>query len=307
MHDDPIQCVRRFSRIITRRIGILTDDYLGRGRPWAESRLMFEIGPRGADVKQLRERLELDSGYLSRLLRSLEGQKLVKLRASDADARVRRVALTRKGLGEWQVMETRSDAIAQGLLQPLDPDQQQKLLYAMAEVERILGAGSITIEPADPKSSDAKACVEAYVQELGARIKTGFDATRGPSAAPRDFVPPAGVFLLARLEGAAVGCIGLKVLEPEVGEVKRMWVDPEVRGMSIARRLLAAIEAHAIEMGLHTLRLDTNASQVEAARLYARTGFKEIAPYNDNPYADLWFEKQIGAKRVRKVSKRVKP
>jgi DNA-binding MarR family transcriptional regulator/N-acetylglutamate synthase-like GNAT family acetyltransferase len=302
-----IQRVRRFNRVITRRIGILTDDYLGRGRPWAESRLMFEIGPRGADVRQLRERLELDSGYLSRLLRSLEAQKLIKLRPSEADARVRRATLTAKGMGEWRLMETRSDAIAETLLQPLDADQRKRLLAAMTEVERILGAGSIAVEPTDPASDDAKACVEAYVQELGTRIKTGFDVTRGPSAVPADFVPPSGLFLLARLEGRAVGCIGLKVIESEVGEIKRMWVDPEVRGMSIARRLLAAVEEHAATMGLRTLRLDTNASQVEAARLYARSGFTEVPAYNDNPYADLWFEKQVVRKRGRKTATRVKP
>lgn len=306
MQNDPIQRVRRFNRLVTRRIGILTDDYLGRGRPWAESRLIFEIGPRGADVRQLRERLELDSGYLSRLLRSLEVQKLVKLRASEADARVRRATLTRKGLGEWQLMETRSDGVAEALLQPLDAAQRERLLAAMAEVERILGAGSIAIEQADPASADAKACIDAYVHELGTRIAAGFDATRGPSATPKDFVPPNGVFLLARLEGAAVGCIGLKVIGADVGEVKRMWVDPEVRGLSIAARLLEATEAHAVGLGLRALRLDTNASQVEAARLYARSGFTRIAAYNNNPYADLWFEKRIGTGQGGKTTKRTR-
>src|SRR3546814_9875946 len=78
MDENKIEHVRRFNREVTRRIGALSDDYLRRGRSLAESRLLFEIGPDGADVRALRERLALDSGYLSRLLRALEAQKLVE-------------------------------------------------------------------------------------------------------------------------------------------------------------------------------------------------------------------------------------
>jgi DNA-binding MarR family transcriptional regulator/ribosomal protein S18 acetylase RimI-like enzyme len=297
MHDDPIQHVRRFNRTVTRRIGILTDDYLGRGRPWGESRLMFEIGPQGADVRQLRARLGLDSGYLSRLLRSLEAQGLVASRPSADDARVRRVSLTRKGLQEWKQMETGSNAIAQTLLAPLSDGQRTRLLAAMREVEQLLAAGEVVIAAEDPASPDAQACIGAYVREVGQRI-AGFDPRRGPTADPADLLPPHGVLLLARLEGAAVGCIALKVIAAQVGEIKRMWVDPSVRGLSIARRLLHAAEGQAAEMGLRTLRLDTNASQVEAIALYERSGYARIAAYNDNPYADLWFEKAIAAPRA---------
>src|SRR3546814_9725723 len=86
MDENKIEHVRRFNREVTRRIGVLSDDYLRRGRSLAESRLLFEIGPDGADVRALRERLALDSGYLSRLLRALEAQKLVEMRPAPGDA-----------------------------------------------------------------------------------------------------------------------------------------------------------------------------------------------------------------------------
>jgi len=293
MADDSIQHVRRFNRAVTRRIGLLTDDYLGSGRPWGESRLMFEIGPDGADVRQLRERLSLDSGYLSRLLRSLEAQGLVSSQASDADARVRRAKLTRKGMNEWKRMETRSDGVAQSLLEPLGTSQRQRLLAAMAEVERLLGASAVTIEPADAAGVDARACLDAYAKELTRRFANGFDPSRGPTVDRSEVTPPRGQFLLARLDGAAIGCIALKTIAPGVGEIKRMWVDPVTRGLSVARRLLAAIEAHAASLGLRKLRLDTNATQTEAIALYRNGGYKAIDAYNDNPYADLWFEKRI--------------
>jgi DNA-binding MarR family transcriptional regulator len=297
MSDDPVQQVRRFNRAVTRRIGILTDDYLGRGRPWAESRLMFEIGVGGADARQLRERLSLDSGYLSRLLRSLEGQGLVVSTPSKSDARVRRITLTRKGVNEWKLMEIHSDDIAKMLLAPLNEPNRRRLLTAMAEVEHLLAASAVKIEPENPASDEAQGCLRAYVQELKRRFATGFDPTRGPSVTPADLLPPRGVFFIARLEGMAVGCIALKVIAPKVGEIKRMWVDPAARRLSIARRLLAAVEQHAMTAGLKTLRLDTNAAQTEAIALYERSGYKPIAAYNDNPYADLWFEKRLVNRR----------
>lgn len=304
MDRSQIESVRRFNRIVTRRIGVLGDDYLGRGRPWGESRLMFEIGLDGADVRDLRQRLALDSGYLSRLLRSLEAQGLVATRPAPHDARMRTAVLTRKGRREWQALEGRSDDVAASLLEPLGQAQRERLLAAMSEVERLLCAGAVAVEAADPAGAEARACIAAYVAELEGRIGAAFDLRRGPSAAPEDLSPPNGVFLLARLDGRAIGCVALKRLDGGVGEIKRLWVDPASRGLGVAQRLLDALETHAGGMGLRMLRLDTNKTQVEAHALYRRQGYAEIAPYNDNPYADHWLEKRLRARRApsRKVS-----
>src|SRR5215510_9193891 len=95
-----IRRVRSFNRTVTERVGALHDRFLGRRRPLAEARLLWEVGVRGADVRELRARLSLDSGYASRLLRSLERQRLVALEPSRADRRVRRVRLTAAGRAE---------------------------------------------------------------------------------------------------------------------------------------------------------------------------------------------------------------
>lgn len=292
MDKTQVDGVRRFNRAVTRRIGVLTDDYLGRGRPWGESRLMFEIGTGGADIRDLRARLALDSGYLSRLLRSLEAQGLATTRPAPHDARVRRVALTRKGQREWQALEARSDDVASTLLEQLDPAQRERLLAAMAEVERLLRAGAVAVAPADPAGREARACVCAYIGELERRIGGGFDTDVGPSAAPHELAPPNGVFLIARLDGEAVGCVALKATGGGIGEIKRLWVRPSARGLGVAQRLLGVLEAQATDMGLHALRLDTNRTQIEAHALYQRQGYEEIPAYNDNPYADRWFEKR---------------
>lgn len=292
MDEGQTQQVRRFNRAVTRRIGVLTDDYLGRGRPLAESRLLFEIGD-GADVRDLRARLSLDSGYLSRLLRALEAQGLVRVQPAPDDARVRRVAPTRKGQRELEALDTRSQALAASLLTPLGESQRTRLVAAMAEVERLLRASAVEVAPADPASAEARACIDAYLHELDARFEGGFDASRSVSADPAELMPPAGAFVLARLDGEAVGCGGLKITGPGTGEIKRMWVAPSSRGLGIAQRLLDALEAQAVAMKLDTLRLDTNRSLAEARALYARNGYREISPYNDNPYADHWFEKRL--------------
>lgn len=292
MDESQIQQVRRFNRSVTQRVGALTDNYLGRGRPLGESRVLFEIGAAGVSVRDLRARLSLDSGYLSRLLRSLEGQGLVSTQRSSDDARVRHVALTRKGRKEFQALDRCSQDVAAALLSPLSATQRERMIAAMTEVERFMRLASVTITPTDAAGVDARRCLDAYLGELDARFDDGFDPSIGPSAGPGEFAPPRGVFLVARLDGAVVGCGGLTVRGRRIGEIKRMWVAPTARGWGIAQRLLTALEGHAVALGLRTLRLDTHRALTEARALYVRNGYQAIASYNDNPYAHHWFEKR---------------
>ena len=151
----------------------------------------------------------------------------------------------------------------------------------------------IELRPEDPDSADARWCVARYFAELAARFEAGFDPGQGGAAADRDMAPPTGLFLVARREGAPVGCGGLKFQDGNVAEVKRMWVAPGARGLGLARRMLRELEAHAKGAGARTLRLDTNGVLKEAQALYRSEGFAEIPRYNDNPYAQHWFEKDL--------------
>jgi DNA-binding MarR family transcriptional regulator/GNAT superfamily N-acetyltransferase len=292
MDESQLLRVRRFNRMFTRRIGVLSDDYLGTGRPLGEARLLYEIGPDGATARDLRARLGLDSGYLSRMLRALEASKFIVSRPDARDARVRRVSLTAKGRREWAALDGRSKDLAASLLEPLGPAQRERLLAAMSEVERFLRASTVTIETADPHGDEARACIEAYFQELQERFDEGFDPALTVSARPEELVPPLGWFLIARLEGAPAGCGALKIQDGGVGEIKRMWVAPFARGLGVAQRLLEALEARAADAGVSVLRMDTHRSLAEARALYARNGYAEIAAYNANPYAHHWFEKR---------------
>ena len=99
--------------------------------------------------------------------------------------------------------------------------------------------------------------------------------------------------IMAQLFGEPVGCGAIRTFEPGVAEIKRMWISPEVRGLGVGRRLLAELERAAIARKLRTVRLDTNGSLAEALHLYRTSGYREISPYNHNPYAQHWFEKTL--------------
>jgi GNAT superfamily N-acetyltransferase len=293
MGESELQHIRRFNRLVTRRVGALEVDYLRRGRPLAEARLIFEISGAGVEVRALRDKLGLDSGYLSRLLQSLKTQVLITIAKENGDRRRRRVTLTRQGTKERAAYDRLSDNLAESILRPLDRAEQSRLLAAMGEVERLIRAASVEIAVDGPDSVEARRCLEAYFRELEARFESGFDVAADDSARVEDMVPPSGLFVIARLDGEAVGCGGLKRTSKTVGEIKRVWTAPSARGIGVARRLLRTLEAAAREKGLKTLRLDTNRALTEAHALYHSEGYKEVARFNDNPYAHHWFEKRL--------------
>jgi DNA-binding MarR family transcriptional regulator/GNAT superfamily N-acetyltransferase len=295
MDRDLIDRVRRFNRTVTQRIGALDDSFLARDRPLGPARLLWEIGPDGSDVRLLRSRLDLDSGYLSRLLRSLESDGLVVVEPSRADARVRTARLTGRGLAERAELDRRSDDAAAAILEPLSARHRDRLVTAMAEVERLLAASAVQVTVCDPRHPDARRAVQAYVSELSDRFEAGFDPALSISADDDELTPPAGLFLIATLYSDAVGCGALKFHHGAPAELKRMWVSPAVRGLGLGRRLLAELEARAAAHGVRTLRLETNRALGEAVSLYRTAGYREVTPFNDEPYAHHWFEKTLPA------------
>jgi DNA-binding MarR family transcriptional regulator/GNAT superfamily N-acetyltransferase len=294
MDGERTQRVRSFSRTVTQRIGVLQDEYLARGRSLGASRVLWEICDDVRDVRSLRVGLDLDSGYLSRLLRSLEAAGLVTVAPDPSDRRVRAVRLTDAGRAEREVLDQRSDELAWSLLAPLNQAQRGRLVEAMGVVERLLTAGLVEVTVEDPTSDAARFCLQSYFDELNARFDTGFDPGRSlPLDAP-DLTEPEGLLLVARLRGQPVGCGGLRKLRhPEPPEVKRMWVAASARGLGVGRRILSELEEHARRRGAEVLRLDTNKTLHEAIDLYRSSGFVEVDPFNDEPYAHHWFEKRL--------------
>lgn len=292
--DAALPSIRSFHRIVTSRTGALNSRYLGRDRPLGESRVLFEVGAAGASVRQLRTRLGLDSALLSRMLRSLERDGLIVTakRASD-DGRVKFARLTRRGRTELRRLNQLSDELARSILAPLSAQQADRLVAAMAEVERLLRASAVVLDVEKPSTRDATWCLEQYFRELDARFRTGFDAEASISAAPQEMTPPNGYFVVARLFAEPIGCGALKITSRDVGEVKRMWVAAPARNLGVGRRILGQVEHIAQRRKLKLLRLETNESLQEAQALYRTSGYREVAAFNDEPYAHHWFEKRL--------------
>ncbi|HEV8451110.1 MAG TPA: MarR family winged helix-turn-helix transcriptional regulator [Gaiellales bacterium] len=293
MDADTVARVRSFNRTVTERVGALGESYLDRGRPLGETRLLWEIGPGGADVRDLRRRLGLDAGYASRLLRSLESAGLVVVVAGSEDRRIRRARLTADGLAEREELDRLSNGLAASMLEPLEQSQRARLVAAMDEVERLITASLVTITVADPANAEARWCIEQYFAELGDRFELGFDPAISLAAPIDELKLPTGLLLVAHLRRRPVGCGALKISPGRPVELKRMWVSPEVRGLGLGRRLLRELEHHAAEAGADTVRLETNRSLTEAIALYRTAGYREVAAFNSEAYAHHWFEKRL--------------
>ncbi|MFE7115600.1 GNAT family N-acetyltransferase [Streptomyces sp. NPDC057654] len=304
---EQVEQVRRFNRTVAERVGVLHDRYLGGTRPYGQARLLWEIGDRLGDegthdVRSVRDRLGLDSGYVSRLLRALERDGLVAVESHPRDRRVRTVRLTEAGRAERALLDDRSDALAASLLGPLDARQRDRLTSAMAEVERLLTASVVSLEVLDPGHPDAEQCLRSYAAELRELFDGGFDPANSLLPDPGELRAPRGLFLVARLHGEPVGCGGLKLpgggLKLPGGapaEIKRVWVDPGARGLGLARRILSELEERAVRHGSDRIRLDTNKALEAATRLYRSSGYAEVPAFNDEPYAHHWFEKRLAS------------
>ena len=288
--DAAIEQVRAFNRYYTRRLGILTDRYLGQDRPLAEARLLFEIGER-ADVRDLRSRLGLDSGYLSRLLRSLQEQRLVRTHAHPADRRVRVAELTAAGRRERAELETRSREGIGELLEQLSAGQRDQLLTAQAQIRRLLRLAAVTVRSVDAGSADGRHCLRAYAAELAVRFPEGYDdAALTP---PADLTGDEGGLLVAYEEEKPVGCGAWRRLGADLAEIRHLWVAGEARGLGLGRRLLDSVTAEAAGHGVTTVRLGTHSVLTEAIALYRSSGYQQIEPYDRSPYNHLAFEKVL--------------
>lgn len=292
MADDPVALVRRFNRTVTQRVGALNDAFLARTRPLGQSRVLWEIGADGASLRDLRSRLDLDSGYLSRLLTALERDGLVRVRTAGADARVREATLTDAGAAEREELDRLSNDQARAILEPLSERQKQQLVEAMGVVERLLVASMVIIEPVDPASTAARTCLDQYFGELAERFDDGFEVDRSRPATDDDLREPAGVLLVAFLHGEPVAC-GAFTSHGDVADIKRMWVSPGLRGIGLGGRMLRQLESRARAHGLDAARLETNRALGEAIRMYRAAGYREVPAFNDEPYAHHWFEKKL--------------
>ena len=289
---DPVARLRRFNRAVTRQVGALDTSFLGRGRPLGMARVLQLVRPEGTDVALIRDRLDLDSGLMSRFLRSLEREGLITTATDPADRRRRIARLTEAGAQEMAAYDAIGRAQAARLIARAG-SRAGEVVAAMDLIATLLNRDQLEIRPADPDSPAALSCLQAYFDELFQRL-SGLERSWFPVPDPAadSYRPPQGRFLIAWSDDLPVGCVSLRPLDGTVAEVKRLWVDASARGQGLARRLMAAIEDEARGMGLTTLKLDTNSALSEAIALYNASGWTDIAPYTGPP-ADVWMGKTL--------------
>jgi DNA-binding MarR family transcriptional regulator len=288
---DPVSRVRRFNRAVTSAVGALDSSFLGRGRPLGAARVLNAIGHGRSDVGEIRDYLGLDSGLMSRLLRSLEDEGLIETQAHKNDARRRVASLTRTGKREFAAYEALSNTQAESFL--ARNAQVEALLAAMDLIASALTRDRIALDEMDPLGDEARYCLREYYAELGRRFKQGFDVSLSRDPDAKDMRRPRGSFIVAMSDTLPIGCVGLKGTEHGYAEIKRLWVAPSARGLGLGKRLMDAAEDAARALGIALLRLDTNSALPEAGQLYRTTGWREIPRFNDDPYPDLFFEKRL--------------
>ena len=288
---DPVSRVRRFNRAVTSAVGALDTSFLGRGRPLGAARVLNAIGHGRSDVGEIRDYLGLDSGLMSRLLRSLEDEGLIETQVHEDDARRRVASLTGAGKREFAAYEYLSNSQAEGLL--ARNSQREVLLAAMDLIASALTRDRIALTEMDPRSDEARYCLAEYYAELGRRFKQGFDVSLSRDPDAKDMRRPRGSFIVAMSDTLPIGCVGLKGTDHGYAEIKRLWVAPSARGLGLGRRLMDNAEEAARSLGIALLRLDTNSALPEAGQLYRTTGWREIPRFNDDPYPDLFFEKRL--------------
>ena len=260
------------------------------------SRLLFEIGAAGANdgvtVRDLRERLDLDSGHLSRMLRRLEADGLVATAADPADQRRRVVRLTEAGRAARQDLDDRSEELAGRIVAPLTDRQRERLTEALATADLLVRAATIRLREVPPEDPLGREALGNYLREIDERFRTGY-RTSGPVAAE-----PGSTYVLATSDGEPVAYGGIRpapALPGTAFEIKRMWVHGDWRGAGLGSRMLRHLEQLAVGRGATSIVLDTNEVLTEAIAMYERTGYRSVERYpGSDPHATHFFEKQVG-------------
>ncbi len=283
--DSRVDVVRRFNRFYTRRIGALRAGLLDSPFSLAEARVLYELAHRDRPAAAgLAKDLGLDAGYLSRLLRGLERRRLIRRERSESDGRQSLLSLTADGKRTFGTLDTRSAAEVRAMLGNLSEAGQRRLVEAMLDVERLLGARS---EPKVPyllrphRPGDMGWVVHRhgalYSQEYGWDER--FEALVATIVAKfiDNLDPKRERCWIAERDGEIVGSVFLVSKSPTVAQLRMLYVEPKARGLGIGKRLTDECERFAREKGYRKIVLWTNSILHAARHIYEAAGYRLVA------------------------------
>ncbi|HSN22072.1 MAG TPA: helix-turn-helix domain-containing GNAT family N-acetyltransferase [Usitatibacter sp.] len=283
--DHAVAAVRRFNRFYTPRIGVLDEALLGTGLTLAEARVLWELGQEaGTTATRLEERLALDPGYLSRILRGLRERGWVRARRAAHDARLRELELTGKGRHALEPLERRTDEQVASLLGALGPAERDRLVASMGTIESLLGpraareSGPYALRA--PRAGDWGWVVERH-GALYAR-EYGWDATFEGLVAEivakflRRNDPAREAAWIAERAGERIGCVFLVRRSARLAQLRLLLVEPSARAMGVGAALVGECIRFAREARYRRMTLWTQSILVAARRLYERNGFRLV-------------------------------
>jgi DNA-binding MarR family transcriptional regulator/GNAT superfamily N-acetyltransferase len=291
-----IEAVRRFSRFYTRQIGVLREDLLGSPYSLTEGRVIYELAHHEeTTATQLGQELDLDAGYMSRILRSLRRRGLVAKRRSEADRRQQLLALTEEGQAAFAELNAGSRNQIEGMLSELSEAEQAQLVESMGTIERLLGARPEQRVPyilRPHQSGDMGWIVQRhgvlYRKEYG--WDDGFEALVAEIVAAfiRRHDPSCERCWIAEKDGENVGSVALvRHAEREgVAQLRLLLVEPKARGLGIGRRLVQECTRFARQCGYHTITLWTDSELHAARRLYEAEGYTLVREETNESFGD---------------------
>src|SRR5262249_28804633 len=281
-----VAAVRRFNRFYTRQIGVLRKTFLDSPYSLGEARVLYEIASGGAPTASAISRaLDLDAGYLSRVLRDFEKRGLIQRRVSPSDARQSHLALSVRGRKSFAPLERRSQRDTQAMLGRLAPAEQAQLIAAMNTIETLLG-GEATTTPAARRRYRLRAPVpgdfgwivrrnaELYLQEYG--WKNPFEGVCAQIVADfaNKYDPKRERCWIAEMDGENVGAVRLARDWAGVARVRVFRVDPKARGLGPGARFVDECIRFARRAGYQKITLWTHRVLPAARHIYEKAGFK---------------------------------
>lgn len=291
---EQIAAVREFNRFYTARLGLLRRRHLDGAFSLTEARILYEIGSEPVKTaSDLRATLELDRGYMSRLLAGLTRRKLVRQTASKADGREKHLSLTATGERARARLNEQSTEQLRKVLANVDAERRATLVASLRKAQQILKDGmkpAVRIERLVKPCREAREILEEYYEAVHVVLRDG------PGSLQKLMDDSASGMWLAWMGDEVVGCVALRRLAgmEHASECKRLYVKPSARGHRIADRLMDALEAFAREQSVRWIYLDSYDDLKAAITLYERRGYERCERYNDNPQATLFMRKRIG-------------
>lgn len=276
-----VDAIRRFNRFYTRRIGVLETRYLGSPFPLPQARVLYELGQRGeATASELGAELDLDLGYLSRLVQSLRRQGLLQGEPSKEDARRVRLSLSAKGRKVYLQLDARSRQEVAGMLDRLPAPQQQRLVGALQAVEAVLERKDKPVSLREHRPGDIGWVVHAhgrfYAEEYGWDER--FEALVAEIAAAfvQNFDRKRERCWIAEMDGEPVGSVFVVKDTKTTAKLRLLIVDPKARGRGLGKRLVEECIRFAREKGYRRLALWTQSNLAAARGIYRAAGFRKV-------------------------------